>query len=304
MWLKSVEYNSTIDFLIITDNKNEYDYPKNVRVINMTFDKVKSKFNDYFDFSISLDLPYKLCDYRPFYGEIFKEYVNEYDFYGYCDIDVIFGDIRGFLNNIDLDKYYKVYNHGHFTLIKNDGYIPNLLLNAPRYDDIWDCHEVYSRGDGIFYFDEWNGICPLLNRLQTKQYINFEDIANLDFFRYSFYPLYSSLSDKRLLFQFNHGKIFGITEDFLTKEFLYVHLQKRIMTNNVTNKNNFYIIPNSFIDIGNLNFKNEFEREDKYSAENPTYGEAANIEFYHSGYKTYYLDKQSQLKEFEKELNK
>ena len=35
--LKSIEYNKTIDWLIITDIKEKYDYPDNVKVINMSF---------------------------------------------------------------------------------------------------------------------------------------------------------------------------------------------------------------------------------------------------------------------------
>ena len=42
--------------------------------------------------------PYKLCDYKPVYGLIFDEDLQDYDFWGHCDVDLIFGDIRKFIN--------------------------------------------------------------------------------------------------------------------------------------------------------------------------------------------------------------
>lgn len=35
----------------------------------------------------------KLCDLRPIYGEIFRKYLVGYDYWGYGDIDVIYGNL-------------------------------------------------------------------------------------------------------------------------------------------------------------------------------------------------------------------
>ena len=40
LFLKSCEYNREFEWLIITDNKAEYDYPINVRKVNMSFSNV------------------------------------------------------------------------------------------------------------------------------------------------------------------------------------------------------------------------------------------------------------------------
>lgn len=90
LWLESCKYNETINFLLFTDDKTEYDYPDNVTVIYTSFENIKSQIQSKFDFKISLERPYKLCDYRPAYGYIFNEYLKEYDFWGHCDLDVIF----------------------------------------------------------------------------------------------------------------------------------------------------------------------------------------------------------------------
>lgn len=62
--LKSIEYNKTIDWLIITDIKEKYDYPNNVKVINMTFTELQKKVQSHFDFDICLNKPFKMCDFQ------------------------------------------------------------------------------------------------------------------------------------------------------------------------------------------------------------------------------------------------
>ena len=59
-----------------------------------------------YDFSINLPSPYKLCDFKPAYGEIFNEFISSFDYWGYCDVDLIWGNIRKFLSNDLLDKEY------------------------------------------------------------------------------------------------------------------------------------------------------------------------------------------------------
>lgn len=39
---------------------------------------------------------YKLCDFKPTYGLVFSEYLKGFDFWGYCDADMIIGDLSSF----------------------------------------------------------------------------------------------------------------------------------------------------------------------------------------------------------------
>ena len=41
LWLKSCKENPTIDFLIFTDDRTNYNYPKNVKVNYFTFEQIK-----------------------------------------------------------------------------------------------------------------------------------------------------------------------------------------------------------------------------------------------------------------------
>ena len=108
LFLKSCEKNPTVIWFIFTDDKSKYDYPANVIVTYMTFNELKDNIQSLYDFDILLDTPYDLCDFKVAYGEVFKNYLKEYDYWGYCDNDMIFGDIRKFITDDIFEKYNKI----------------------------------------------------------------------------------------------------------------------------------------------------------------------------------------------------
>jgi hypothetical protein len=65
-----------------------------VTVQRCTFGDLAQRIRSFFDFEISLERPYKLCDFRPAFGEIFAEELAGFDFWGHSDLDLIFGQIR------------------------------------------------------------------------------------------------------------------------------------------------------------------------------------------------------------------
>ena len=87
LWLKSCALNPTIDWLLFTNDKTEHQYPNNVKVTYMTFTELVSKIQSKFPFKILVPSPYRLCDYKVAYGHIFEEELNNYDYWGYCDLD-------------------------------------------------------------------------------------------------------------------------------------------------------------------------------------------------------------------------
>jgi len=136
--------------LIVTNDETSYDYPENVMVVRMSFPQLKAKIQSIFPFEISLDSPYKLCDYKPIYGEIFKEYTESYDFWGHCDNDLIFGDIRSFITDEILQKSDKVLSRGHLSLYRNTPY-----MNRFVFDHTNDFYKTVYTSPRGFSFDEW-----------------------------------------------------------------------------------------------------------------------------------------------------
>lgn len=161
LFLNSCRHNPTIDWLLVTDNADSYAYPENVRVIRMTFSELRERFQCCFDFDISLETPYKLCDFKPAYGFLFREWLAEYDFWGHCDMDLLFGDLRHFFPDDILAQHDKVGHLGHLTLYRN-----SRLVNTAFMDDEQRCREVLSNGR-IFVFDEWDDLS--INRIFLKR---------------------------------------------------------------------------------------------------------------------------------------
>jgi len=105
-FLHSCRYNPTIDFLIFTDNNDlNIDLPANVKIIPNSLEQFKADAAQALGFDVAVQSGYKLCDFKPAYGYIFADYIKDYDFWGYCDVDVIFGNIRTFMTDEMLDEY-------------------------------------------------------------------------------------------------------------------------------------------------------------------------------------------------------
>ena len=119
LWLHSCGYQQDFDWLILTDHPLPCPPPDNVKVIQCTLSELKQHFQKKTDLPLSLEKPYKLCDYKPFYGYFLSEHLDGYDYWGYCDCDLIFGNIRKYLTRQIQTGYDKCIRTGHFSVIMN-----------------------------------------------------------------------------------------------------------------------------------------------------------------------------------------
>lgn len=260
--LNSIKYNPTIDWLIITDITKQYDYPNNVKIINMKFEKLQKKVQSYFNFKINLNAPFKMCDFRPAYGVIFKEYLNGYDFWGHCDFDCIYGNLRKFLSDDILSKHERIYCLGHMSLYKNNDKINNMFKN--KLDSDTDYREIFTH-DRSYSFDEM-GIIRILANNNIKIYNKF---VFADIYPWE-QPLrcvkttvnilekqHNSYINKecRQIFEYNTGILNSLylnnksSTTMKRQEYMYIHLQRRFMQNLTKDVNHYLIVPNKFINF-------------------------------------------------------
>lgn len=206
LWLNSCKTNPTIDWLIYTDDKTSYEYPNNVKVTYCTFDEIKRKIQSNFDFEINISRPWKLCDFRPAYGEIFSEDIQEYEFWGHCDLDVLWGNIRRFITNEILEKYEKIGFQGHSTLYKNTKEVnKRYQIKSSKYPSY---KEIFKDAKG-YCFDE-NIICSIYDELGIPYY--HETIfAHLRKFEYNFVlahvPENEEYKNKNQIFLWDSGTL-------------------------------------------------------------------------------------------------
>lgn len=211
-WLMSCGCNPSIDWLIFTDDHTEYDYPPNVKVTYWSFDKMRERAQQIYDFPISLDRPYKLCDFKPAYGEIFAEELKGYDFWGDCDIDLVWGDIRKFYTDEILSKYEKIGFNGHSMLFKNT---PEVCSRYRTHiDGALDYHEALGNDKG-YAFDE-PGMDAIYEGLSIPVYKGI-DFANLLKYDYGFYLDWQEEADREK----NESQIFTWKNGRITRYYLY-----------------------------------------------------------------------------------
>ncbi|MDR6159296.1 hypothetical protein QF023_002812 [Chryseobacterium sp. SLBN-27] len=154
-YLHSCAFNPSIDFIIITDNKEKPDnVPENVKIINRTLNDIINSTSEKLGFKINIDYPYKLCDFKPAYGFMFPEIIKDYTFWGHCDLDLIYGDIRGFMTEEFLDAYDYIslrddYTTGCFSLYRNTELLNNFFMKSKDYQQVFSQPKHYC-------FDECN----------------------------------------------------------------------------------------------------------------------------------------------------
>ena len=269
LWLDSCEYNEDINWLIVTDNIID-NKPDNVKVINQTFDEFVQFIQSKFDFKINLKTPYKLCDYKAYYGYIFSEHIKEYDFWGYCDCDVIFGKISEFIDEDLFNQYDKLLRRGHLSFIRNKEEINNNFLKYDTYKMVLTSPVIYGYDESIYGYH--NGFAGELLESIYRFYEDNNNIADIDFRNYGFNIIDSE--DKNCIFSFKEGRLYKHylnKNKIIKEEIMYVHFQKRKMLNKLVNTESKYImLPNEFIKY-NDNLLSDPNLYEQYISSNEDY---------------------------------
>ncbi len=259
LWIKSVCYNPTIDFLVITDQNTPSDIPENLHFINSTLPDIKKKAESKLGMSICLKAPYKLCDYKCVFGKILEEELKGYDYWGHCDFDMIFGDIRTFIEKYAIWQYDKFFNRGHLTLYRNN---KEVMDRYRLSGGVFGTYKEIFRSDLVWGFDEMYGI----NRIYQKHgFPCFNEFIFADIARQYWDMRLVSASLKSngnanyplQVFCWKNGKIFQewIEEDsgmVCAKEFAYIHFAKRKFekpSDAIILSDQFCITPGGFLEM-------------------------------------------------------
>jgi uncharacterized protein DUF6625 len=242
--VRSMAANPDVSWLLLTDQPVP-DAPGNVAVQLCAFDDLAERIRRFFTFPISLERPYKICDFRPAFGEIFADELAGYDFWGHSDLDVIFGRIRDHLpaSAFQADK---VLFNGNFSLYRND---PDTAG--------WYRHEVgkVSYRDAMttpaaMHFDEWAGIRYIIEDLGVPAWHD-DVIFDISFHRYRTRAEAPAGRDPRR-YAWEDGEVceYRLEQGRVTRRTaLLIHLQKRELrapTPDVVAADRYWILPNRF----------------------------------------------------------
>lgn len=246
LWRMSCNNNKEIDFILFTD-QNVEDLNDNIKIINCSLLYVKQLAETKLGLTeISLNTSYKLCDYKAMYGVIFEDYLKEYDFWGICDMDMIFGNIMTFLSDDILDKYDKVYQLGHLTLYRNSEEVNNRF----KLEGYCDWRYVVNTQQHCRLCERGMMQKYRLANIPVYESRDYADISKIHKrFQLSHWLVPKKQKDKykHQLFYYENGHIYRsiyISGKIETQEFNYIHLQKRKMEVESGINNFFYISDN------------------------------------------------------------
>lgn len=147
-FLASCRRNESIDFILLSDNPKPKSCPDNILYHSLTFAEYKEIVSDRLGISFDPESAYKLCDIKPALGFIHKELLQSYDFWGFCDIDVVFGDIRAFLTSQLLSEvdFFSAHGRrvaGHFSLMKNESKYTESFFKAKDWKNVFEDQTHY-----------------------------------------------------------------------------------------------------------------------------------------------------------------
>lgn len=252
LFVESCRWNPQIDWLIFSDCPPlTYEIPSNVRIEYLTLTEVQELAFRKIGRWIKLNRAYKLCDFKPTYGLLFSEWITGYEYWGHCDIDVIWGRLQTkILPLLDkrADRYFK---YGHLSIYRNVVEI-NESFKLPYSGIQYKKALSTSISCG---FDEMKGTWVLAQENGLKVYheeIVFDikrpgALNYLQSYTSKNYPCqYFLYKDKRILHCFKNEE--GVWKN---EERAYIHFQKRnlqIINSNVKNKD-FQITEYGIVEI-------------------------------------------------------
>lgn len=121
---------------------DKFEFPKGYEVI---LDRDLEDFKNRVRLKLNIEYPSgwgssKLSDYRSLLGYLYQEEIEGYDYWGHCDLDMIFGDVdRWFpdseLKELDVWSNHNTYICGCWTLYRNCDEVNQLFLQFPNWQE-------------------------------------------------------------------------------------------------------------------------------------------------------------------------
>lgn len=152
LFLNSCSYQKEIDFLFVSDNELPCKVSANIIQERLEMSEFNVIASDKTGLKINITRGYKLCDLKPAWCHILEDRLSDYEYVGYCDIDLVFGDISYFLKpvlagNFDFFTVTRTYCSGATTIFRNTSYMRMLYQKAKGWQYIFE-------NENNFIFDE------------------------------------------------------------------------------------------------------------------------------------------------------
>lgn len=142
IFLESCRHNPTINWLFHTDCPCDLYNVENVKFRYISKEDYIRQVSDKLRIRFTPGNDYKFNDLKPMLGILHEDEIQGYDFFGYGDIDLIYGDIRKFYtdkvlkNNVISTHIWCV--SGHLALIRNKKWLRNAFRKYKQWKKIME----------------------------------------------------------------------------------------------------------------------------------------------------------------------
>lgn len=137
-FIESCRANGSVNWLLYTDCGPVTDCPKNVTIVQISFEDYCKKVSLALNIVFKPSNAYKLCDIKPALGFIHTQEITQYDFWAFGDIDVIYGNLRQYFTNTRLESKDLYTTHdrrvaGHLCLIRNNSNMNQAFMRVKNW---------------------------------------------------------------------------------------------------------------------------------------------------------------------------
>jgi len=105
LFVESCKWNPSVHWLIYTDCGPTDNIADNVELVSLSFEDYKALVSQRLNLSFKPSSPYKLCDLKPCLAHIHANEIGDFRFFGFGDVDVVYGNIDNFYVEDLLDRW-------------------------------------------------------------------------------------------------------------------------------------------------------------------------------------------------------
>ena len=154
-FVESCKWNPDVQWRIYTDCGKPENKADNIDFVPIGFDDYKGLVRERLKIAFDPAQPYKLCDIKPALGAIHEREIADYPFFGYGDIDVIYGDISRFYSkekfaNLDVISTHPERLSGHFAVLRNTSTLRHAFEQIPDYRAMLEAQQMVGMDESGF----------------------------------------------------------------------------------------------------------------------------------------------------------
>jgi hypothetical protein len=156
LFIESCKWNPDVRWRFFTDCGEPENKAANVDYVHLRFEDYKALVRNRLRIDFDPSDPYKLCDLKPSYGYIHARDIAGYRFFGYGDIDLVYGKISDFYTGEVLARSSVLsIRHdmfaAHFAILRNTAGLRRAYKRIPGYRQALEQSQYLEMDERAFY---------------------------------------------------------------------------------------------------------------------------------------------------------